>query len=304
MKDIFQSEMLIAVRDKLNALSDKLQKITIFNRTPGKKVIIIGFAVIILALALFSALTLIDVNSGGDEETTTELSEIDPAVLGLTDVKPIKADFFFALTDSDKTQVISAMAVGFDSENATATYYFLPAGSAVSVSGIYDSLSGHLQSGGTAQLILAASEYTGTEFDRYAVITESSLADLLIKLGEADVNIEKRISYEHKGVSFIIEEGAQTLTPDMLLKYFIYLIRDTQSNGRKIADLMIGMIEEITLSEDDAVLESDFCSVLGLLDTSISALDFTNNKETIKAIKRMNLSERAFQVNPDAVSDK
>ena len=302
MKDILQGEWLIEIRDKLTALTDKLQKITILNRTPGKRVIIIGFAVIILALALFSAITLIDVNSGGDDETTTELSEIDPAVLGLADVKPIKADFLFALTDSEKTQVTSAMVVSFNSENATATYYFLPAGAAVSVSGIYDSLSGHLQSGGTAQLILAASEYTGVEFDRYAVVTESSFGTLLARLGETTVNIEKRVSYEHKGVSFIIEEGTQTLTPDMLLKYFVYLLSDTQTNGKKIADLVIGMVEKITASEDDAVLEADFCFALGCFETSISALDFTSNKETIKAIKLMNLEERAFQVNPDAVT--
>lgn len=303
MKDILQGEWLIEIRDKLTALTDKLQKITIFNRTPGKKVIIISFAAIILALALFSAVTLIDVSSDGEDETTTELSEIDPAVLGLTDVKPIKADFLFALTDSDKAQVISAMVVGFDSEKATATYYFLPTGGAVSVSGIYDSFSGHLQSGGTPQLILAASEYTGVEFDRYAVVSEDALGGLLARLGETTVEIDRRVSYEHKGVSFIIEEGTQTLTPDMLLKYFIYLLSDTQTNGKKIADLMVGMIEKITSSEDDAVLEADFCFALGCFDTSISALDFNNNKETIKAIKLMNLRERAFQVNPEAVAE-
>ncbi len=304
MKDIFQSELLIGIRDKLTALSDKLQKITIFNRTPGKKVIIIGFAVIIFALALFSAVALIDVNSDSGDETTTVLEEIDTAVLGLTDVKPIKADFLFALTDSEKKQLVSAMVVSFDSQNATASYYFLPTGGAVSVSGIYDSLSGHLESGGTTQLILAASEYTGVEFDRYAVVTESAFGSLIEKLGETTVNIETRVSYEHKGVSFIIEEGTQTLTPDMLLKYFIYLLSDTQNNGKKIADLIIGMVEKITSSEDDAVLESDFCSALGFFETSISALDFTNNKETIKAIGLMNLSQRAFQVDPEAMTDK
>ena len=302
MKDISQNEFFTRVRNMISDLSDKLQKITIFNRTPGKKVIIIGFAVIVIAFALFSVIALVDEKAPADEETTAETLAVDEAVLNTVGEKPIQADFYFALTDSEKKRVISSMVLNFDSQTATIVYYFLPSDGAVSVNGTYSSFSGHLESAGTPQLILAADTYAEEDFERYAVITESALGSLFGRLGDTTVNVESRVSHEHNGISFIIDEGEQTLTPDMLLKYFIYLLSEPEKNSGKIMELIIGMVEKITASEDDTVLEDDFCTALGFFETDISALDFTNNKETIKNLGSMNLSQRSFQLNPEAVN--
>lgn len=303
MKNIFESEFFLTLRELYTSLSDKLQKITIFNRTPGKKVIIIGFTVIILALALFSVITLIDENIEPADGLTTDIGEIDPAILNVTQQQPIKATFLLALTNSDKTELLNTMVVNFDSEKANMFYYFLPSSAAVSVSGIYDTLSGHLATGGTNQLIHAASEYTEAEFDRYIIVPENALGNVLESLGETQINIDKRISYEHNGVSFIIDSGLQTLTPDMLLKYYLYLVSSPEENGSKITEVIVGILEKITSFEDDAELENKFCTALGYFDTNISALDFTNNKETIKAIPLMKLGERAYQIDPAAQTE-
>lgn len=301
MKDIFQSEILISIRDGFSAFADKIQKMPFFNKRPDKKLIITGFVVIILALGLFSVITLIDEKAPATDETTsTEAPEVDPVLFDETEKEPIRAKFLLALTDSEKQNVLSSMVVDLDAKNTTVGYYFLPGSAAVSVSGIYDTLSGHLATGGTAQLILAAKEYTGVEFDRYLVITETSFGSLMQKLGETTVHIESRVSYEHRGVSFIIDEGTQSLTPDMLVKYFVYLISDPQTNGKKIADLLIGLVERITCAEDDALLEDSFCSALGFCETNISALDFNNNKELIKSFSQLNLSQSAYQLSPES----
>lgn len=303
MKNIFESEFFVTLRDFFSSLSDKLQKITIFSRTPGKKVIIIGFAAIILALALFSAVTLIDENAEPADGLTTQPSDIDPAVLNVTSEQPIKATFLLALTNAEKTELINAMVVGFDSEKALMSYYFLPSSVSVTVNGISDSLKGHLATGGTNQLIHAASEYTETAFDRYIIITESGFGNMLELLGEAQVEIESSISYEHNGVSFIIDSGTPTLTPDMLLKYYLYLVSNPEKNSAKIADMIIGILERLTDCQSDEELESKFCTALGYAETDVSALDFTNNKETIKAIPLMNLRQRVHQINPDALEE-
>ena len=305
MKDIFQSEFLISIRDGISAFADKLQKIPLLNKKPDKKFIIIAFAAIILFLALFSVITLIDEKAPATDETTsTEIAEVDPALLGETDKEPIRARFLLALTDSEKQNVLSAMVVDLDAENTTMGYYFLSGTSSVFVSGIQDTFNGHLATGGTAQFILAAREYTGVTFDRYLVITEAAFGNLAQKLGETTVHIDSRVSYEHRGVSFIIDEGTQSLTPDMLVKYFIYLISDPQTNGKKIADLLIGLVERITSIEDDAQLEDSFCSALGFCETDISALDFNNNKAFIRSFSEMNISEKAYQLSPESNTEQ
>ncbi len=293
MKDIFQKEFFMKIRDVFSALSDKYQKSSIANKTPGKKVLIIGFVVIILALAAFSAIVLIDENTTVGDGNTTDMGQIDPAVLNGSNRKDVNASFLFALTDTEKTEVKSLLAVDFNSEAPAVSYSFISPFAQISINGTTADFSEHFAAGGTNQLMLALSEHTGTQFDRYIISDETSFYHLIQLLGETTVEIENRVSYEHNGVSFIIDEGTQLLTPDMMLKYYLYLVENQGENREKIVGIIIDILERLVSCEDDATLENNFCTALGYFDTNISALDFSNNKELIKAIPQMDLASKA-----------
>lgn len=274
---------------RISALSDKLSNRYSSRKAPGKKTLISGFVLIILALAVFSAITLVDENT---KTPTTDETEIDPAVF-TPSAQQLSARLVFAFTDTEKTEVLSLMTADFNSESKSFVYSFISPRSVAEYSGTTDTLSGHLATGGTNQLIHAISAYTGTEYDRYIVGDDTSLGKLFQLLGDTEADIENRISYDHNGVNFIIEEGVQTLTPDMMLKYFHYLISDDNIHGEKIAAIIISCFERLVSNSDG----SDFESAIGYLDTNISAQDYSNNKELLRTLPEMKLADHAMRAD-------
>ncbi|MBR5825769.1 MAG: hypothetical protein IKY78_01655 [Clostridia bacterium] len=275
------------LQSRISALSDKFSSHYSNKKKPGKKTLIIGFVLIILALAVFSAITLIDENS---KTPTVDEIEIDPAVLN-SSAQPLSARLVFVFTDAEKTEVLSVMTANFSSENKSFVYSFISPRSVTEYNGTTDTLSGHLAAGGTNQLIHAISAFTGNDYDRYIVGDDVSLGKLFQLLGDTEADIENRISYDHNGVSFIIDEGLQTLTPDMMLKYFHYLISDDNIHGEKLAAIVINCFERLVSNPDG----SDFESAIGYLDTNISAQDYSNNKELLRTLPEMKLTDHAVR---------
>ena len=288
MKDIFQSKFFVKLSGLYTALSDKIEGFSASGRKIPKKLVIIGFAVIIAALAAFSAIILIDENSASPEAETTAMDEIDPALLDQGN-KSLKGRFALIFTDTEKTKVMSVMEVEFDSSAAAFRYSIVPHIALVDAGGTLHNFSDHYAEGGTNQLMLAVSAYTGNEYDRYIIADETSLIRLFELAGEMTTVIPTPVSYEHNGVSFIIDEGTHTLTADTLLKYYLYLISEPDKNGDIIAGIILNCLEKVVSYEDDAQLENSFCTALGYFDTNITAHDFSSNKELIRAIPSLGL---------------
>lgn len=279
---------LSAVKSSLSDIYNKISSVRI-----SKKLIIIGFVAVIFVLAMFSAVILIDESRSETDISTTDSREIDPAVLGNAELAPVEGSFVFVLTNNEKTSIHSVVKIDFSSEEERFVYEFIPANIQTNINGAVSDFSGHLASGGTNLLLTALRQHTGTEFIRYAVADESSLMHLFQLLGDTTITIDERVSSDHNGVNFIIEEGEQLLTPDMMLKYYLYLLKDTGTNGERIIGILIDSLERLVSGTDDTKLESDFCTVLGYFDTDISAFDYSGNKELLKAIPSMNLKEKA-----------
>ena len=183
------------------------------------------------------------------------------------------------------------MSADFDSKTKKLVYDFISPDSFAEYGGTTASLSDHLATGGINQLIPAVTALTGVTYDRYIVADDTSLGKLFRLQGDTETYIENRISYDHNGVSFIIDEGTQTLTPDMMLKYFHYLISDDNIHGEKIIAIIISCFEKLVSAEDG----SDFESAIGYLDTNISAQDYSNNKELLRSLPSMNLTDHAVR---------
>lgn len=293
MKKLFTSTFFVKLRELASSLSDKLQNSTLFNKKPGKKMLIIGFSLIVLALAIFSAAVLIDENTAVPVEGTTSQGDIDPAVLNNPNAQQVSADYLLVFSDTEKTQVMSALVLTFNSEAQTIQYRFIPTDAYIAAGGVVGPLSTHLISGGANQLILAAESVTGLVFERYLIGNESSFVHLMELLGDSTVEIDSRVSYSHNGVSFIIDEGIRTLTADMMLKYCLYLM-NTPGNEEKILSLLVEIVERLVSAEGDEQLESNFCSAIGFFDTNVTANDYATYKEIIRSIPQMELAENAM----------
>lgn len=285
MKTVSQKGSAGNYSSTVSAVSDVNGSYYRSKKGPGKKTLIIGFIAIILALALFSVLTIIDEN---DKKPSTDNTEIDPAILNQSE-QHISTRLVFAFTDTEKTKVLSIMTADFDSKEKKLVYSFVSPYSVSGYNGTSATLSDHFALGGTKQLIPAISAFTGVSYDRYIVADDNSFGQLLQSLGDTEADIESRISYDHNGVNFIIEEGHQILTPDNMLKYYRYLINDDSTNGEKIAGIIINCFERLVSDEDG----SGFESAIGFFETDISAQDYSNNKELLRSLPAMNLAGRA-----------
>lgn len=255
------------------------------RKGPGKITLIVGFVLIITALALFSVITFIDEN---ENKPSSDITEIDPEVLNQSP-QHLSTRLVFAFTSTDRTEVLSIMTADFNSRDKKLVYSFISPSAAVDYNGTYATLSGHFALGGTNQLIPAISASTGVTYDRYIIADDTSFGKLFQLLGDTEVEIENRISYDHNGVSFIIDEGLRTLTPDMMLKYYLYLISNDELHGKKIAAIIINCFERLVTNEDGTSFES----AIGYFDTNITARDYSSNKEFFRSLPSMNLAQHA-----------
>ncbi len=295
IEKILNSDFVLAVRDFFDLLREKAESIHFLHRSPSRKMIIAGFSIIIALLVLVSAVSVISVKKKENTEavageTTTEITEQEYTAEA---TKEIDSSFLFALTDNDKTAVHSIIVVHLNSGEGSMQLTFVEPEINVTVNDMSGSLPFHLQTGGISQFLWAVSEHTGQGFNRYLIIDEEGFAGLMGMMGEAEIEISESISFNHGGISFIIDEGKQKLTADMMLKYCIYLGRTYSLNADRIISVLSDTLERLFTAETDEALEDRFCAALGYFTTDISAIDFSEHKAAIKAIPQMQLSEHA-----------
>ena len=299
IEKLMNSGFVLAVRDFFFFLQEKIEGIHFLHRTPSKKVIIAGFSIIIVLLLLISAVSVIsDKKKDNTEavagETTTETTGQEYAAEA---TKEINATFLFALTNNDKTDVHSIIVVQLNSEQGNMQLTLVEPETNVTVNDMSGNLPFHLQTGGISQFLWAVSEHTGQGFNRYLIIDEKGFTGLMNMLGETEIIIPESISFNHDGISFIIDEGDQKLTADMMLKYCIYLGHTYKQNTGHIIGVLSDTLERLFTAETDEKLEKRFCDALGYFTTDISAIDYSEHKTAIKSIPQMQLSDHASAVD-------
>lgn len=290
---IFNSELVQWFRDLFSSLTEKIESISILNRTPSKKFLAVGFSVIICVLTVVSAAFIITDNKKENDEATTESTgAVNEKVLAAQSTKDIDATFLLALTDNDGGTVHSIIVAKFSSAAEKLTLSFVDPSASVTVNDSTGNMQQHLERGGISEFLWAISEHTGLGFNRYLICDESAFLSLMEMLGETTVEIEKQISFDHDGIKFIIDKGTQSLTADMMLKYYLYLTYFHDEYANEIAFVLTDIIERLLTAENDEALEKRFCSALGLFTTDISAIDFSDHKDAVRSIPEMNLFEK------------
>lgn len=296
MKNPFESELFLSIREFFvetgDKISGKIQNISILNKTPSKKLVICLFGVVVGLLLCVSAIFIVSENKQKQQETTVAVTDsADTVSYSAQSEEEITGDFLLALTDNDRTAVQSVVVVRFNTAQETLIFGFVDPGETVAVNEVTADMHTHLKDGGTNELLWAVSEYTGMNFDRYLISDEASFSNFVASLGDVTVEIENKVSFDHNGISFIIDKGEQTLTADMMLKYYLYLISSPNKNGEKIAQMLVAFFEELLSEEDDTKREEAFCSAVGVFDTNLSAIDYSNHKNILKSVPELKLGD-------------
>lgn len=295
MKEFFESELFEKIKSYSDYLVERFRNI----KEPGKPFIIKAFIALITVLATLSIGMMIiegvkkspEETTAAPEEETTTLQQIETTAV--TD-KELKTNLLFGLdNEAGELQLLFLLAI--DSEQEKSKILFIDPASVCKVNEIDGDMNYHHQNGGVSQLVLAVSEYTGLEVSRYLVGDDKAFTNLIRYMGDIEVDVKEAVSYNHDGLAYIIDEGKQVMTPDMLLKYFVYLCTDTQKNAEGLRSLFALFAKTLFDSEDSQQAQDNFGSVIGFFETNISALDFSENKTaTMKMAHEIMLKMEAY----------
>ncbi len=261
-------------------ISDKINNSYILN--PTKKTLLIVFCAVIALVCAVSGVFVIK-EIGDDNKTTTaeETSDSLTAAVGSDSEVPIKANLLFALEGDERLELLGVMRL--NSAEKSVRVSFLSAETYCSFNNLKGTMNEHYNEGGVKQLVWAVGEYAGISIERYIVADYTSFKNILNRIGDMTVVLEHDIICGQDAASFIIEEGQQTLVPEMMTKYFGYLCENESAFSDEIANIMMKYGEEL-FCKDETAVESNFNAIISEFSTDISAQDYVTYKTAIKAL--------------------
>ncbi len=267
------------ITDSIKSFAEKLSAVPAFNKTLSKKFIIIAFSVLLTVVAVLSVATVVTEKKEKPENSTTDVTQSESSFV--SSVNEIKGNFLLVLTQdgTDKINLISVMSI--DTETNELTFSFLSPEKECYVNGQGGTMQQHLDNGGINELLWAVGEYAGIAIERYIWGDEENFVNLMKALGETEVQIKERIDYSHRGLSYIIEEGEQRLTADMMLKYFVYLCENRQTQMASLIELLVLYANDMFGTEQDKVEES-LGYVVANFTTNLSVVDCLGYKQAIR----------------------
>lgn len=139
--------------DKVKAFFEKIDSLSVLNRTPSKKFIITAFIAAILFIGLLSGLTVVNEFKDNNNETTQEIStEEIISDIGEKDVQNICGNFLFVLTQDGNEKIELLALTRLDSENNKVSISFVNPEEKTSVNGLIGTMQEHLNNGGINEL--------------------------------------------------------------------------------------------------------------------------------------------------------
>lgn len=288
MKDFLTGPFLDKIKRIFNDITGKLSYIG----NPNKNVIIKVFALAVGLIAMVSLVFIVlEVKDGKQPTTSTtgdELTETGTSTTSTTQAEidaDLKANILFCL-DNETNDIHMLFLLQLDSTEKKANAVFIDSTSICQANNELASMNDHFKKGGITQLMMAVEKYTGLSVDRYLLGDEKALTGFVRELGDVQVNVKEPISYSHDGLSYIIDDGEQIMTPDILLKYIIYLADNRMDNATSLYEIICTLARMLFDCEDAQTALDNFGSVIGYFETNISAMDFSENKEAVMGLAR------------------
>lgn len=285
MKEFFESEFFEDIRRISGLIGEKFRNI----REPSTGFVIKAFVAIVTLVAALSVTTIIleaEKNSSAQNtEPSQELTTTEEAATTMPDRGELKTSILFGL-ENEQNEADLLFVLSLNSETEQSAILFLEPSAVCKVNEIEGSFDYHLKNGGVSQLVLAASEYTDIQIDRYLVGDEKAFISLIKHLGDVEIDVKESISYTHNGLNYIIDKGVQVMTPDVLLKYILYLSDDTVTYCETFRLIIAQLAKLLFDCETSQQAQDNFGNIIGFFETNISALDFSENKLAVMKLAR------------------
>ena len=280
--------------DKIKELAEKINSLSFLNKTPSKKLIITVFTLAIVFIGIFSAVTVISEKRGDNTETTQGdyLQTVDSSVEEMN-FQELKGNFLMVLTEDGSRKIELLSVIRLDSENKKVSVSFISPDEMTSVNGHVGSMQKHLEKGGINELVWSVGEFADISIEGYVFGDEQNFIDFIKSLGEIEINITEKVTYTHRGIPIIIEEGIQKLSADIMLKYFVFLCENYETAPGKLVETMIIYGKKMFDSADESVIDESFSKMIKQFATDISVVDFTNHR---KAVKNLASSENPVEI--------
>lgn len=253
----------------------------------GKRKLTFGLFIIIGIVMLASVCTLLllkeydfDIDNiiGRSPETTQTTDETEY-------IAPVegKAAFLLAVSDDDGKKLHYAAIAGADAESGKINIYTLDVKKTFSTENVKGSLSSVFtkSDGSMLKLKEAVSEVTGVDISRYIRATDTSFKTIVKVFGGISYNIPDKVSYSCDGVGYIIEKGTQTLTADMSYKYMYYLSQQHVNKPDEMSSFLSAFLNSTITAQNDEKSEYYYNRLRNILDTDISAFDFSNSRAAV-----------------------
>lgn len=278
MKEFFESELFEDIKLFFKGIEERISNIS----EPGKPFILKAFIAVVALLSTLSvAMIMLEVAQKPEEVTTDAFADVTTTTQVVETTEPTKKELqtsiLFGLDDEEKNLHL-LFVISLDSATEESKIFFLDKEAVCKVNEVEGSMDYHYKNGGVSQLVLAASQYTDISIDRYLVGDEKAFTSLIRYMGDLEINVQESISYTLAGLSYIIDKGKQVMTPDMLLKYFVYLCNNTEKYSENLKEIFALFASTLFDCEDSQQAQDNFGKVIGFFETNISALDFSENK--------------------------
>lgn len=274
------------------------------KETKGRRKFTFGLFILVGIVMLACVCTLLllkeydfDIDNiiGRSPETTDSVSEteVDLSHEG-------KAAFLVAVSDEEGKHLHHTAIISADVANGEIKIY------TVDVKERHESINATLSSvfsksdGSMLSLKDAVQEVTGIVISRYIRATDSSFKSLIKTFGGIVYDVKDRVNYTCDGVGYIIEKGNQTLTADMSYKYMYYLSQEHKNNPEEMSNFLSSILETALTSQNFSKADYLYNRLRNILDTDISAFDFSNNKSSLlQLITLLEASEVVVVGSPD-----
>ncbi len=290
MDKFLSSELIENIKRLFSDIAGKLSYIN----NPGKNVLIKAFSALIAILAAISLIFVI-LEAGDDkpdETTTSDESMLSTSETSETshEISELKSNILFCLKGT-QNNIRLLFLLQLDNTAEKLNVIFLEPTSVCETNNMMGNMNFHIQKGGVTQLIMAVERYTSFDVNRYVVGDEKALTSFVRTVGDVEINVRESISYNHEGLSYIIDDGKQVMTPDSLLKYIIYLSDNREENMQSVCEFIAVFAQKLFDCNSSQTAQDNFDDVVGYFDTNISAMDFSENKAAVMELSHDFLSK-------------
>lgn len=272
-------EKLFTVKE---ADPQKVRKQLLSGRNINMKTVVIFFSVAVFLLALLS---LGVIKSEKDKENETTASEtVTDAGFTENNESTDKAEAFnvlLAFTKDGNEGLQHLSVLHADPVSSQIKIKFIPVSSKITVNNYDGTMKSHLKSGGITELLWAVGEYENISIPYYIYCDEENFSSIMKSLGDTEITLDKQINHNYNGISFIIEKGTQSLTADMMLKYFVYLCDRESLSQTEVIKLFSVIGKKLLAFENPQNISDNFDKIINNINTNISAMDIANNLSLI-----------------------